>query len=179
MMLAIFTAGALPAAHAQAGEYQNTVATWSSYKDVGQWLEDNFTFDKSRQKTIQKRLRDQGPTGLLIRNPETLFRDKKGYCGDAAHFALDALNRMDPDYNARWVFIKNGTGKTNHWVTGFMVEGNLYVIDYGAGKHWKSMVGIHGPYTSLNGYADFLASLHIKGFSAQHVKWRDMPGKVD
>lgn len=179
IFLATFVFWALPTANARANDYQSTVATWSSHEDVGQWLEDNFTFDKKRQKLIQKRLRNQGPQGLLVRNPETLFHDKKGYCADAAHFALDALNRINPEHNARWVFIMNGAGKTNHWVTGFTVNGKLYVMDYGAGQHWQPMLGIHGPYASLDEYADFLSSLHIKGFSAQTVKWRDMPGRVD
>ena len=179
MVLTTCVVLAAPTAHAQVDDYHSTVATWSSYKNVEQWLKDNFTFDKGRQKIIQKRLRAQGPTGLLVRNPETLFNDAKGYCGDAAYFALDALNRISPEHNARWVFIKNGSGKTNHWVTGFTVKGKLYVIDYGTGKHWQAMSGIHGPYDSLTAYADFLSSLNIKGFSPQSVKWRDMPGQVD
>ena len=122
MVLTTCVVLAAPTAHAQVDDYHSTVATWSSYKNVEQWLKDNFTFDKGRQKIIQKRLRAQGPTGLLVRNPETLFNDAKGYCGDAAYFALDALNRISPEHNARWIFIKNGSGKTNHWVTGFTVK---------------------------------------------------------
>lgn len=163
-----------------ADDYNATVSKWTSYKDVGAWLEGNFNFSTSRQKTIQKRLKQQGPSGLLIRNPQTLFKDRSGYCADSAHFALDALGKISPEYNSRWVFVKNSIkGKANHWVTGFSVDGKLYIMDYGAGHNWDAMNGIHGPYDSLSEYRDFLASLNIKGFSVAEVRWRDMPGAVD
>ena len=161
-------------------EYVATVSKWTSDKDVGAWLDDNFIFSKSRQNTIRKRLKNQGPSGLLIRNPETLFKDKVGYCADSAYFALDALRRISPEYNPRWVFVENSVkGKANHWVTGYTVEDKLYIIDYGAGHSWDAMNGIHGPYDSLEDYKEFLASLKIRGFKVADVMWRDMPGELD
>ena len=165
---------------AQASDYADAVSNWKSYQDVGAWLDKNFEFNTSRQKTIRKRLKKQGVSGLLIRNPETVFKDKSGYCADSAHFSLDALGKISPEYNPRLVFVMNSVpGKPNHWVTGFTVDGKVYVMDYGAGHNWDAMNGIHGPYDSLDGYKDFLASLSIRGFSVDFVKWRDWPGTVD
>ncbi|MFC1673608.1 transglutaminase-like domain-containing protein [Pseudomonadota bacterium] len=177
--LALIVAWSLPLSSAYAGDYQEAVSSWSSDKDVGEWLRKNFEFDRGRMGTIQKRLKSQGPSGLLIRSPEALYSNSEGYCADAANFALNALNKIDPEHNARWVFIKNGAGKINHWVTGYTVKGKLFIMDYGAGSHWKAMIGIHGPYNSLDDYANFLTSLGIKGFSPERVFWREIPGQVD
>lgn len=159
--------------------YQHAVSSWRSYEDVGDWLKNNFTFDKSRQRKILKRLKSQGPSGLLIRNPEKLYNSSRGYCADAANFSIKTLNIIDPTYNARWVFIWNSKGRPHHWVAAFDYEGKLYIMDYGTGKKWKAMQGVHGPYNSLEEYRELLASLSIPGFEVGDVVFRDMPGKED
>ena len=160
-------------------EYAETVSGWHSYEDVAGWLKSNFLFSRSRQKVIQKRLKNQGPAGLLVRSPENLYRQKGGYCGDSANFAQDALNRIDPAYNARPVFIRNRQGQTNHWVTAFEHDGKLYILDYGVGREWSAMAGIHGPYDSLDNYRDFLATLKLRKFEVDRVFFRNMPGEED
>jgi hypothetical protein len=162
-----------------ASDYEETVSGWRSYEDVADWLNGNFEFDKKRQKVIRKRLQSQGPDGLLIRDPAALFSGPRGYCGDAANFARDALGRINPAYDPRWVFIDNSKPGANHWVTGFTVDGKLYIMDYGTGKKWQAMMGVHGPYDSLDDYAGYLRSLDIKGFGVGEVRWREMPGQVD
>ena len=161
------------------GGYEQTISGWKSYQEVGEWLQKNFSFDKERQKYIQMRLKKQGPEGVPARNPATLFSDSKGYCADAANFARQALNKIDPAHNARWVYIKNARGKPNHWVTAFDYEGKLYIMDYGTGIKWKEMQGVHGPYQSLDEYKAFLASLSVPGFEAGEVKFFDFPGIED
>lgn len=164
---------------AYAGDYEKIVSGWTSHKDVATWLEDNFVFDKKRQKVIRERLKSQGPSGLLVRDPDSLFDSRNGYCGDSANFAFDALARIDPDYHPRWIFIQNSKPGPNHWVTGFTVEGQLYVMDFGTGKKWEAMQGVHGPYGALDDYAEYLKSLDMKGFGVAEVRWREMPGTVD
>jgi len=159
--------------------YEDAVSSWNSHKDVGDWLGSNFSFDKSRQRSILKRLKSQGPPGLLIRSPSKLYENSFGYCADAANFSIKTLNKMAPAYNARWVFIWNQKGPPHHWVAAFDFEKNLYIMDYGTGKKWEAMQGTHGPYTSLEEYREFLASLHIPGFQVKDVVFRDMPGKED
>ncbi len=163
-----------------AGSYEDTVSKWESHEDVARWLDNNFSFDKSRQKQIGKRLKKQGPSGLLVRNPKTLYEDNnRGYCVDSANFALTSLNMINPDYNARWVFIWNDKGRPHHWVTAYDYEGKLYIMDYGTGRKWEKMQGIHGPYESLDEYREFLASLSIPNFKVGKVIFKDMPGQED
>ena len=163
----------------QANDFDYTVDNWESYQDVGEWLDKNFIFDKQRQETIRRRLQKQGPVGLLIRDPQKTLLNSSGYCADAAHFAREELNSIDPEYNAQWVFIKNEVGGPNHWVTGFYVDDKLYIMDYGTGPKWYAMKGTHGPYTSLEEYKDFLDSLNLPALDISKVYWRDMPGQTD
>lgn len=171
----------LAAASAAFGQdsYDMAVQNWKSYQDVGKWLEKNFSFDHSRLQLILGRVRAEGPTGLLAHSPAKTYEMKRGYCTDSAKLAIDALNRINPAYNAQYVFIKNKAGPAQHWVTGFKVEGKIMIMDYGASSEWWRMLGIHGPYESLDQYRDFLASLNIKGFSVDSVQWRQMPGQED
>lgn len=177
----IFVLACLFAVNAFAAEskYEAEVAKWKAHEDVAKWLKSNFEFDKSRQAQLQSQLKETGPENVLTRKPETFFENHKGNCRDSAAFAKDALNKINPAYQARYVFIKNKFGPPNHWVTGFNHNGKMYIIDYGAGSHWYAMEGVHGPYESLDGYKDFLASLNIKGFAPEMVKWRDIAGKED
>jgi hypothetical protein len=166
--------------HAMAGPYEDAVAGWKSYEEVESWLSRNFTFDKSRQKQIARRLKQQGPSGLLVRNPAVLYESNhRGYCADSANFTIDSLNKIDPAYNARWVFIWNEAGRPNHWVAGFDYKGKLYIMDYGTGKKWKAMQGVHGPYDSLDDYRAYLTSLNLPNFEVGEVVFRDMPGQED
>lgn len=165
---------------ALAGSYEDAISRWKSHNDIASWLSNNFTFEKSRQKQIAKRLKQQGPSGLLVRKPATLYEDNhRGYCADSANFAITSLNRIDPAYNARWVFIWNDAGSPNHWVAAFDYEGKLYIMDYGAGNKWKAMQGVHGPYSSLDEYKAYLASLDLPNFEVGKVVFRNMPGQED
>ncbi len=159
--------------------YEDAVKKWASHEDVAAWLKANFVFDTERQQQVQVVLKEKGPTEVPTRKAENLYSQKSGYCRDAASFAKDALNRIDAKYNARYLFIKNGAGNTNHWVTGFTVNNKIFVIDYGAGPHWSAMNGVHGPYESLDEYKAYLSSLAIKRFSPQMVKWIDFLGRED
>lgn len=171
----------LVAASASYGQdsYDAALRNWKNYQDVGKWLEKNFSFDPARLQLMLGRVRPQGPTGLLARSPAKTFEMKRGYCTDSAKLAIDALNTIDPAYDAQYVFIKNKAGPAQHWVTGFKVDGKIMVMDYGASPEWWRMLGIHGPYESLDQYRDFLASLNVKGFSVDFVEWRKMPGQED
>lgn len=164
---------------AMAGSYEEEVAGWKTHEDVAKWLQANFQFDKERQKTVIRQLKAVGPENVPTRKAVNLYEHPKGYCRDAASFARDALNRIDPEYNARYIFIKNSHGQPNHWVTGFSVNGKIYVMDYGTGKHWQEMMGVHGPYDALDDYRTFLASLSFSDFAPESVVWRDIRGQED
>ncbi len=179
-ILLVFSCLFFVATSANAGsKYDAEVLTWKTHEDVAKWLKSNFVFDKSRQEQVISQLKQTGPENVLTRKPEALFENRNGYCRDSAGFAKDALNKINPEYKARYIFIKNKYGQPNHWVTGFNVNSKLYVIDYGAGKHWWALEGVHGPYESLDDYKAFLSSLAIKGFAPEIVVWRDIPGQED
>lgn len=162
-----------------AASWGAAVNSWSSHEDVSDWLSRNFRFDRRRQDVIQQRLREQGPSGLLVREPDKLYERPRGFCGDSANFARVSLNQIDPAYNAQWVFVQNAQGRPNHWVTAFTHQEQLYIMDYGAGLRWRAMNGVHGPYRNLDEYREFIASLNLPGFTAGRVVYRDMPGTYD
>ena len=155
----------------KSASYEETVAQWTSYQDVANWMETNFSFDYQRASiSLGKQLRP--------RTPDQTFKLRSGICHDAAVFARDTLNRIDPKYDAKVLFIKNALGQRsqgffNHNVTAFTMNGKLYIMDYGAGKGWSAMNGIHGPYDSLQGYVDFLSSLNLYNFKVGPMKYVD------
>lgn len=117
---------------------------------------------------------------LLARAPQSTFEGKTGYCTDSANFALQALNRINPEYQAKLIYIKNQYGQPHHWVTGFINDGKIMAMDYGAGPEWTGVNGVHGPYDSLEQYAEFLSSLRIRRFSPESVEWHPVfPGQQD
>lgn len=162
---------------ASASDYQAAVGSWKSHEDVATWMKDTWRFDDHLAKKVVKTIRSQGPAAAPVKSPEETFRSPRGWCKDAANFTKEALNAVDPGYGAEYIFIKNKVSSApNHWVAGFKRDGQIYVIDYGAGSHWESMMGVHGPYDSLDGYRDFLAGLNLKNFSVDFVKW--MPSRA-
>ena len=162
--------------------YDDQIKEWKSYEDVAKWMDSKWSFDKSRQNDVHKYIKKEKKNG---RDLTTLqldemalpvkdsFSSRKGYCGDAASLVKDALNKVNPEYKAKYIFIKNSHGKPHHWVTGFFVNDKLYVMDYGVGEKWAPMMGTHGPYNSLDEYTSFLESLNLPKFGVDLVRWRD------
>jgi len=142
--------------------YNETVAQWASYKDVANWMTKNF-----RHKKVSGRTRWDPQT------PEQTFRSERGDCQDGANFARDALNRINPDYRANIVFVRNKLGPPHHWVTAFTVVDKLYIMNYATGPAWESMQGTHGPYESLTEYKKFLSALTFSNFMVENVEKTD------
>lgn len=159
--------------------YKDAISGWKSHEDVGKWLDKNFIYDSDRSRMMGKRLKKQGPSGLLVKKPEKLYKHSYGYCADAANFAIKSINAIDSNYNARWVFVFNSLGRPHHWVAAFTYQDKLYIMDYGAGPRWRSMNGVHGPYDTLEEYREYLKSLVIPAFRVGKVYFRDMPGTED
>ena len=140
---------------AQASDYKTTVDGWDSYQDVAEWIKSNWRFDHGRARDVVGKIRREGPTAAVTKSSEETFDLRRGWCKDAARFAKDTLNTIDPAYKAGYLFIKNKMGPPHHWVTGFRYNGKLYVMDYGAGPEWRGMMGVHGPYDSIDEYGEF------------------------
>ena len=167
----------------KAKPYPQTVKSWESYKDVANYMQSNFRFDKNRQYEFQKDLKkykrknngnlyDFTISELSLKPNETYNRNS-GFCGDAETLVKDALNKINPNYKAKTIFIKNQYGPPHHWVTGFYLNNKLYTMDYGAGPHWSQMKGVHGPYNSLDDYAKFLQKIDAKNFKLESLRWRN------
>jgi len=145
---------------AESATYEETVAQWTSYKDVENWMKKYFVYDYNKVGTGTPQ------------SPELTFERRSGICFDGAFFIKAALNRINPAYDAQLVFIKNKVGTINHWVTAFTSEGKLYVMDYMLGKKLQPWEGLHGPYDSLKGYEKFLSSRPTEDFVMDFVKYR-------
>ena len=130
--------------------YDQTVSRWKSHKDLETWMEKDFSFDMERFKRFERTLPPP-------RAPEETFKLKSGIYIDAAIFAKETLSRIDPSYKAKIAVLLIRQG-ANHYVCSFMKEGKLYIMDYGT--PYKMLVGVHGPFHSLEEYKVFFEKNH-------------------
>lgn len=138
--------------------YEETVLEWNSYKDVARWMSIHFSYDMVRFRVVEGRF-------PIPRLPEETFKLKSGVCYDAAIFARDTLNRIDPSYKAKMVFIENRPYAVNHFVCSFERDEKIFIMDYGT--PYRNMVGVHGPYNSLDEYKKFYERYHPR---VKHVR---------
>ena len=155
----------------QADSYDKTVDSWSSPEDVSTWLKNKWEFSSSDATRVAYKIRTEGPQVIKAKSAEDTFNNPIGWCKDSANFAKETLNKMDEEYKAGYIFIKNKLGPPNHWVTGYRYKGKIYVVDYGAGSHWSDMMGTHGPYDTLEEYEDFLKTINHNNFQLEEVMW--------
>ena len=130
--------------------YDETVSQWKSYKDLERWMEKDFSFDMERFKRFEGTLPPP-------RTPEETFKLKSGIYIDAAIFAKETLNRIDPSYKAQIVVLLIGRG-ANHYVCSLKKDGRIFIMDYGT--PYKTTVGVHGPFSSLEEYKVFFEKNH-------------------
>jgi hypothetical protein len=123
--------------------YDETVSEWKSYQDLVKWMEDDFSVD------IQ-RLERRSP---VPRAPKETFRLKSGVDIDVAMFLKEALNRINPSYQAQIVVVIIRPNVFNRYVCSFKKDGKLFIMDYGT--PYREVTGVHGPYDSLEEYKEF------------------------
>jgi hypothetical protein len=141
--------------------YDETVSRWKSYKDLERWMEKDFSFDTERFKRFEGTLPPP-------RTPEETFKLKSGIYIDAVIFAKEALNRIDPTYRAQIVVLLIGRG-ANHYVCSFKRDGRIFVMDYGT--PYRTLVGVHGPFNSLEEYKVFFEKNHPTIKSVQAITY--------
>ena len=120
--------------------YSETVSEWKSYQDLVQWMEKEFSFDAGRFKKFDGTLPPP-------RTPEETFRLRSGIYFDAALFAKETLNRINPSYKAKLAVVIIRPYGANHYFCSFQNAGNIFIMDYGT--PYKETTGTHGPYKSL------------------------------
>jgi hypothetical protein len=141
--------------------YEETVSRWNSYKDLERWMEHEFSFDMERFERFKGTLPPP-------RTPEETFKLKSGIYIDAAIFAKEALNRIDPSYKAQIVVLLIGRG-ANHYVCSLKRDGSIFIMDYGT--PYRKMVGVHGPFNSLEEYKVFFERNHPTIKSVQAITY--------
>jgi len=130
--------------------YDEKASEWKSYKDVAKWMSLDYSYDWKRLKEAGEKYTYDNP--MPVRTPKETFELKSGLCWDAARFAKETLNRIDPSYEAEIVFIHREN--IDHFVCSFKKDSKLYIMDYGAS--YRSLIGVHGPYNSLEEYKKFV-----------------------
>ena len=130
--------------------YDETVSGWKNHKDLEKWMAKDFSLDTERFKRFEGTLPPP-------RTPEETFKLKSGIYIDAAIFARATLNRIDPSYQAKIVVLLI-SGGANHYACSFKKEGKLFIMDYGT--PYRSIVGVHGPFNSLDEYKLFFEKNH-------------------
>ena len=130
--------------------YDETVSGWKTYKDLEKWMAKDFSFDAERFRRFEGTLPPP-------RTPEETFKLKSGIYIDAAIFAKATLNRINPSYQAKIVVLLI-PGGANYYVCSFKQEGKLFMMDYGT--PYPSIVGVHGPFNSLEEYKAFFEKNH-------------------
>ncbi len=158
----IFILIALACATHSNRSYEQTVAGWKSYKDVAKWMGRHFSYDMARWRESESKI-------LIPRSPEETFKLQSGLCQDGAFFVEDALNRIAPSYKAKLVFIENRPYEDNHLVCSFRKNGRLFIMDYSTA--YRNMIGVHGPYNSLDEYKEFYESNHPKVRHVQSIRY--------
>ena len=142
--------------------YEETVSDWKSYKDVAKWMSRHFSYDMARFREVEGK-------SPIPRSPEETFKLKSGVCYDGAYFVKDVLNRIAPSYEAKVVFIENRPYAVNHFVCSFTKDGKLFIMDY-ATAH-MNMVGVHGPYNSLDEFKKFYERNHPKVIQVLSIRY--------
>jgi hypothetical protein len=134
--------------------YDAVLRNWKSHEDLVRWMEREFSFDAERFKKYEGTLPEP-------RSAEETFRLKSGIYIDAARFAKETLNRMNPAYQARIAVIIMRPYTANHYVCSFRKDGKFFVLDFGTPL--KRVTGLHGPYQTLDEYGRFYEkSLPVK-----------------
>jgi hypothetical protein len=67
------------------------------------------------------------------------------------------------------VFIENRPYAVNHFVCSFKKEGKLFIMDYGT--PYRNMVGVHGPFNSLEDYKKFYERFHPNVKRVQSIRY--------
>ncbi len=126
--------------------YNSWVANCRSYKDVATWLNDNFHYVPDRSAWNSEKT---GRKQLKIKGKEEIFHYRTGCSLDAALFARETLNRINPDYRSKIISL-SGDRPPVHYLCGFYVGERLFIMDYWNPQ--ESLNGTHGPFDGLNDY---------------------------
>lgn len=141
--------------------YEQWVSNCRSYKDVAEWLNENFLCDGTETHAGVTGGQNHGK-GLKAKSGEETFRSKTGGSLEAALFAVETLNRINRDYRARIIHLLPEKSPA-HYTCGFYLGGKLFILDYGT-RHEK-MIGTHGPFKDLD---EYVRKFYLKNHPLPH-----------
>lgn len=137
--------------------YEGWVSKCRSYKDVADWLNQNFVYDRDGNEK-------GSPPGQnsqklkKVRDSKETFRSKTGLSLEVALFVKHTLNRINPDYRAEIIHLTSEKFPV-HYVCGFYLGGKLFIMDYGT--PYENMIGTNGPFENLDQYVQrFYSKYH-------------------
>ena len=156
--------------------YNQWVDSCKSFQDVENALQ-NFEYDMKENKRHYK-LAYAGRLKELTKerkSPWLTFTTMTGICGDASIFAKHTLNKINPDYRANIICLESKIdGNIHiHYVCGFYLYHQLYIMDYGT--PYDEIKGTHGPFRNLDEYGDYALKIYSKvmneNIKFKSVKW--------
>jgi len=128
--------------------YENWIARCRSYKDVAEWLNENFLYDLNGTRKGANPGR-YNRRFVKIKDIQETFQCKTGMSAEAAVFTKHSLNRINPNYRAEIIYLL-AENSSAHYVCGFHLGGKLFIMDYGS--PYENMIGTHGPFDNLDEY---------------------------
>ncbi len=139
-------------AYAVADSYAETLKLWREPEDVNAWIGGRFSYDMQRAMRLSESQRGKsGP--VPIYEPEAFFKHPSGVCVDLSRFAVETLQRIRPDLNARYLMLEfapltvQGNTLRLHWMAVFQRDGVWYAF-----ADSKRPGHLAGPYQDLNAF---------------------------
>lgn len=111
--------------------YENALQTWKTPEDINAWIASNFSYDMNRSMRLSEtQVTQQGQPTIYA--PSKLFYIKSGTCVDLAHFAVETMKIVCPQYDSKYLMIEfdpitiNGNMLRRHWLVSFKRNGQKY-----------------------------------------------------
>ena len=146
-----------------AASYQQALQVWRTPEDVNAWIGARFSYDLSRAMVLSETQRS-GSGRMPVYEPQEFFAAPSGVCVDLSRFAVETLQRIDPDSKPRYLMIEfapiqiAGNTLRMHWIASFRRDGQTYFF-----ADSKRPGHLAGPYAGT------------QEFIEEYVKYRGRP----
>lgn len=135
-----------------ASSYVDALTVWQSAEDLNDWIGARFKYDMDRAVQLSETQKEQGKA-LAIYAPSEFFKSGKGVCVDLSRFAFEALQKISPATNPKYLMIKfdpiqiRGNTLRLHWIVSFKRDDKHYFF-----ADSKRPGYIAGPYNSVQDF---------------------------
>jgi len=114
-----------------ADSYEHALQNWKTPEDISAWIAANFSYDMARAVQLSETQRANN-NQLSIYHPAELFNTRSGVFVDLSRFGVEAMRRIDPQSNPKYLMIEFDpiyiTGNTLrfHWLVAFRRDHKTY-----------------------------------------------------